>query len=78
MNKTEILKELIIMVKKKNHHCIWGLGSRSDTSGNNHQRSKDIRAFIVDLFGDEDEEVRELLHILEDEINKNVYGDEEA
>lgn len=77
MNKIEILKELIIMVKKKNYRCAWGVGSRSDTSEDLHQRSKDIRAFIVDLFGDEDEEVRELLHILEDEINKNVYGDEE-
>lgn len=77
MNKIEILKELIIMVKKKNYRCAWGIGSRSDTSENKRQRSKDIRAFIVDLFGDEDEDVKELLDILEDEINRNVYGDTE-
>ena len=73
MNEIEILKELIIMVKKKNYHCSW-LGSRADTSEDKHQRSKDIRAFIVDLFDDEDEDVKELLDILEDEINRNVYG----
>lgn len=77
MNKIEILKELIIMVKKKNYRCAWGIGSRIDTSKDKHQRSKDIRAFIVDLFGDEDEDVKELLDILEDEINRNVYGDRE-
>lgn len=77
MNKIEILKELIIMVKKKNYRCTWGIGSRSDTSENKRQRSKDIRAFIVDLFGDEDEDVKELLDILEDEINRNIYGDTE-
>ena len=30
MNKIEILKELIIMVKKKNYRCAWGMGSRID------------------------------------------------
>ena len=79
MNKIEILKELIIMVKRKNHHCAWGLGSRSETSRDNYQRSKDIRAFIVDLFDvdDEDDDARELLGILGEEINRNVYGGEE-
>lgn len=77
MSKIEILKELIIMVKQKNYHCAYGLGTRAETSESDSQRSKDIRAFIVDLFGDEDKEVREMLHLLEDEINKNVYGDRE-
>ena len=77
MKEIEILKELIIMVKKKNYRCAWCLGLRTDTSEDKRQRSKDIRAFIVDLFGDEDEDIKELLDILEDEINKNVYGNME-
>lgn len=44
MNKIEILKELIIMVKKKNYRCAWGVGSRSDTSEDLHQRSKDMKS----------------------------------
>ena len=77
MSKEKILKELIIMVKRKNYNGWYGLGTRTETSESKSQRSKDIRAFLVDLFGEEEEEVRELLHILEDEINTNVYGADE-
>lgn len=74
MTKKEMLKEMIIMLKLKNHHCNYGLGVRSDTSDDVNVRCKDIRAFFVDLFEEEDKEVKELLRLLEDEIRINAHG----
>ena len=75
MSKLEILKELYIMVQEKNYNGYYGQGIRSETSEEPHQRSKDIRAFLVDIFDGYDGEHGEMLHMLEDAINKNVYGD---
>ena len=83
MKEIEILKELIIMVKKKNY-CREEIGSRNigfdDVSEDPCQRSNDIKAFIADLLGNSVnveglEEVLDLLDILEDEIDRNVYED---
>lgn len=77
MSKKEILKELYIMVQQKNYKAEYGLGIRIETSEDNQQRSKDIRAFLVDLFDDYQEEYGELLHMLESAIDENVRGVEE-
>ena len=72
MSKIEILKELIIMVEMANHD-VNPLGIRYETSENHHVRSKDIRAFLVDLFdGYAEGEEGKLLHILESKITENV------
>ena len=77
MSKEDVLKELIIMVQRKNRKEQYGLGSRSETSSVKTQRSKDIRAFLVDLFDPYYEgDVGELLHMLESEIDRNVHGDD--
>lgn len=75
MSKAELLKELYVMVQKENYACRFGLGCRIDTSEDSHQRSKDIRAFLVDLFDECEGETRELLHMLEKAINENVCGE---
>ena len=74
MTKTEILKELYIMVQKCNYNAYYGLGIRCETSENRQQRSKDIRAFLVDLFDGYSGEHGELLHMLESAIDENVHG----
>lgn len=72
MSKAEILKELIILMEFANHD-VRPLGIRNETSMDNRVRSKDIRAFLVDLFdGYADGEEGILLHILEEKINENI------
>lgn len=75
MSKADVLKELYVMVQTKNYNGHYGIGQRSETSEDKVQRSKDIRAFLVDLF-DEDcsGEEGQLLSMLESAINDNVHG----
>lgn len=76
--KIKVLKALFTEVELANYNCEYGLGIRSETPEDKGVRSKSIRAFLVDLLKtDEDAETRDLMHLLEKAIDKNVYGDGE-
>jgi len=77
MSKLEILKELFIMVQRKNYIGEYELGRRNDTSTDDRQRSRDITAFLKDLFEiekNESSETEELLFMLEEAIYDNICG----
>lgn len=74
MSKKELIKELYILLSLKNRNNI-PLGIRSETSEDKVVRSKDIRAFLSDLFIDgfeNDEELKELFFLLDEAIRENI------
>jgi len=75
MNKLELLKELYIMVQKKNYAEEFELGKRSETTEDEKIRCKDITAFFMDLFDlqkNDDSETEDLLYMLEEAIHENI------
>lgn len=73
MSKKELIKELFILMSRKNYQGAV-LGIRYETSKDSTVRSKDIRAFLGDLLlGDEDDdEITDLYYMLEQAIRNNI------
>ena len=74
MNKLELLKELYIMIQKKNYANEYGLGQRTGTSKDKETRSKDISAFLYDLFELDcsSPEEESILFMIGDAIHENI------
>lgn len=74
MQKKEIIQKLYILVSLFNRHNV-PLGIRCETSEDPIVRSKDIRAFLSDLFLDgleDDEELKDLFYLLDEAIRANI------
>lgn len=79
MGKLELLKELYILIQKKNYAGEYELGRRTGTSEDKNIRSKDVTSFFMDLFEikvDEPVEAEDLLFMLEEAIHENICGKE--
>ena len=80
MSKLELLKELYIMVQKKNYAGEYEIGQRTGTSKDKNIRCKDISAFFMDLFDineNDSSEVEDLLFMLEEAIHNNICVEEQ-
>ena len=73
MDKKQIIKELIVLVELANQKGFYDLGSRCENVDLDKKvKSKTIRAFLVDLFGDDEADCKELLDVLESSIERNM------
>jgi len=71
MTNEELVKELTKLVQSRIDAGWWRMGIRAETEDlEQGTRSKAVRAYIVDLFGDYDEVNG--LHELEEAIDKSI------